>query len=83
MCLPKGWKCLTDKVTQLCSLTTFFIMSTELMISALRRGQTGSEILTILDALTGNTDSSNFDYVESPMIEQVLGVQPTLEIVEF
>jgi hypothetical protein len=58
-------------------------MSTDLMVAALRRGQTGSEILTILDALTGNTDSSNFDYVESPMIEQVLGVQPTLEIVEF
>ena len=58
-------------------------MSTDLMVAALRRGQTGSEILTILDALTGNTDSSNFDYVESPMIEKVLGVQPTMEIVEF
>lgn len=56
-------------------------MSTELMIGALRRGQTGNEILSILDAITG--ESAGFDYVESPMIEQVLGVQPTLDPVEF
>lgn len=60
----------------------FFVMSTELMIGALRRGQTGNEILAILDAITGG-ESAGFDYVESPMIEQVLGVQPTLDPVEF
>ena len=52
------------------------------MIGALRRGQTGNEILAILDAITGG-ESAGFDYVESPMIEQVLGVQPTLDPVEF
>lgn len=60
-------------------------MSVDLMIGALRRGQNGNEILAILDALTGsdtNTDTQ-YDYVESPMIETVLGVQPTLEIIEF
>jgi hypothetical protein len=57
-------------------------MSTELMIGALRRGQTGNEILAILDAITSG-ESAGFDYVESPMIEQVLGVQPTLDPVEF
>jgi hypothetical protein len=57
-------------------------MSTELMIGALRRGQTGNEILAILDAITGG-ESAGFDYVESPMIEQVLGVQPTQEPIVF
>lgn len=72
--MPKGWKCLTDKVTHFCSLTTFFIMSTELMVSALRRGQNGNEILAILDAITspdGDSSSEN------------AGAQPTLETVEF
>ena len=52
------------------------------MIGALRRGQTGNEILAILDTITGG-DSAGFDYVESPMIEQVLGVQPTQEPIVF
>ena len=79
------WKLLIDKVTHNCSFIIFFIMSVDLMIGALRRGQNGNEILAILDALTGsdtNTDTQ-YDYVESPMIETVLGVQPTLEIIEF
>ncbi len=63
-------------------LPSFLTMSTELMIGALRRGQTGNEILAILDAITGN-ESAGFDYVESPMIEQVLGVQPTQEPIVF
>jgi len=60
-------------------------MSTELMVAALRRGKTGNEILSILDAITGssNDDAAGYDYVESPMIESVLGIQPTLEPVEF
>jgi hypothetical protein len=66
MCLPKGWKCLTDKVTQLCSLTTFFIMSLNLMsfaaeladtnvagsqlIVSLQNAETGAELVDALDA---------------------------------
>ncbi len=52
----------------------FFVMSTELMISALRRGQTGSEILAILDAITGD---------ESAQPAQDVSAQPTLESIEF
>lgn len=48
-------------------------MSTELMVAALRRGQTGDEILQILDAITSD-DNSN---VESA------GPAPTLDPVEF
>jgi hypothetical protein len=50
-------------------------MSTELMISALRRGNTGNEILTILNAVTGS--DSDVDATET------VSAQPTLEIVEF
>lgn len=50
-------------------------MSTELMVSALRRGQNGNEILAILNAITGG-DSDN-THVET------VSPQPTLEIVEF
>ena len=52
-------------------------MSVELMIGALRRAQNGHELLTILDAITKDdsvADGGSFDYVESPMIEEVLGV---------
>ena len=79
MCLPKGWKCLTDKVTQLCSLTTFFIMSTNLLslaadladtnfaasqlIMSLQNAQTGAELVDALDAY----DSSVLDSVTEPV----------------
>jgi len=79
MCLPKGWKCLTDKVTQLCSLTTFFIMSTNLMslaadladtnvnaaqlIMSLQTAQTGAELVDALDAY----DSAVLDSVTEPV----------------
>jgi hypothetical protein len=50
-------------------------MSRDLLIGALRRGQTGNEILAILDALTGSdTNTANTEDV---------GVQPTLEHIEF
>ncbi len=52
-------------------------MSTELMIAALRRGKTGDEIMAILDAVT-----SGYEYVESPKIEECLGVA-TLDPIEF
>ena len=51
------------------------------MISMLRQGNTGTEILSILDALTVD-NVSTFDYIESPMIESVLGV-PTLTEIDF
>jgi len=56
-------------------------MSKSVMLSLLAQGNTGSEILSILDALAADNVSS-FDYIESPMIEQVLGI-PTLEEVAF
>ena len=52
----------------------FFVMSTELMIGALRRGQTGNEILAILDAITGG---------ESAQPAEDVSAQPTLEPIEF
>jgi hypothetical protein len=56
-------------------------MSTQLLISTLRRGQTGEQILNILDAIASD-NVSGFDYVESPMIETALGL-PTLQEIEF
>jgi len=56
-------------------------MSKSVMLSLLAQGNTGSEILSILDTLAADNVSS-FDYIESPMIEQVLGI-PTLEEVAF
>ena len=67
------WKCLVDKDTQTLFFISFFIMSVELMIGALRRGQTGNEILAILDAIAGGDSNTPEDV--SP--------QPTFEIVEF
>ena len=51
------------------------------MLSMLAQGNTGSEILSILDTLTSD-NMSGFDYIESPMIEAALGV-PTLEEIAF
>ena len=44
------------------------IMSTALLVSMLRKGKTGDEILTILDMITGTDDNS---------------AEPTLEEIEF
>lgn len=49
-------------------------MSVELMIGALRRGQTGNEILAILDAITGGSDDN---------VPEDVGSAPTLEHIEF
>lgn len=49
-------------------------MSTELMIAALRRGQTGSEILSILDAITNSDDTVSTESVVA---------EPTSEWIEF
>ena len=51
------------------------------MVSLLRQGNTGNEILSILDTLVAD-NVSGYEYIESPMIEQVLGI-PTLEEVSF
>ena len=56
-------------------------MSKTVMLSMLAQGNTGSEILSILDALT--TDNVvGYEYIESPVIEQVIGI-PTLEEIAF
>jgi hypothetical protein len=47
----------------------------------LRQGNTGSEILSILDTLASD-NVSNYDYIESPMIESALGL-PTLTEIDF
>ena len=56
-------------------------MSKQVLISMLRQGNTGNEILSILDALTSD-NVSTFDVIESPMIEQALGL-PTLQEIDF
>jgi len=47
-------------------------MSTQVMISLLKKGNTGSEILEILEALTDNTVSDSQE-----------GNTPTLDVIEF
>ena len=56
-------------------------MSKQVFISMLRKGNNGTEILSILDAITSD-NVSGFDYVESPMIETALGL-PTLQEIDF
>lgn len=63
-----------DYISILFTYHFLFIMSTELMVSALRRGQNGNEILAILNAITGDSDNTPAETVSA---------QPTLEIVEF
>ena len=43
------------------------------MLSLLAQGNTGAEILSILNALVADNVSS-FDYIESPLIESILGI---------
>jgi len=58
-------------------VTLFFvIMSKSVILSLLAQGNTGNEILSILDALVAD-NVSGFDYIESPLIESALGI-PTL-----
>lgn len=51
------------------------------LIMSLQNAQTGAELTEALDAydsavIDSVTEPVGFDYVESPMIEQVLGVEP-------
>ena len=68
------WECVCPKSYTSFTSLCFFIMSTELMIAALRRGQTGSEILSILDAIT-NSDDTN--------VTESVVAEPTSEWIEF
>ena len=52
-------------------------MTKETAIGMLRAAQNGNQMLEVLDNLTGG-----FTYIESPMIEQALGIA-TLEPIEF
>ena len=56
-------------------------MSKQVMISMLRQGNTGADILSILDAITSD-NVSTYDYIESPTIESAMGL-PTLQEIEF
>ena len=56
-------------------------MSKNVMLSLLAQGNTGSEIMSILDAIVSE-NVSGYDYIESPMIEQSLGI-PTLNEIAF
>jgi hypothetical protein len=56
-------------------------MSKQVLLSLLAQGNTGSEILSILDTLTAD-NVAGYDYIESPMIESALGI-PTLEEIAF
>ena len=52
-------------------------MNTQNVIQQLEGAQTGHEMLQVLDAIAGG-----YNYIESPMIAQVLGV-PTLDEIKF
>ena len=56
-------------------------MSKSVMLSLLAQGNTGSEIMSILDAIVSD-NVSGYDYIESPQLESALGI-PTLEEVAF
>ena len=56
-------------------------MSKTVMLSMLAQGNTGSEIMSILDAIASD-NVSGYEYIESPVIEQSLGI-PTLEEIAF
>lgn len=51
------------------------------MLSLLAQGNTGTEIMSILDAIVSD-NVGGYDYIESPMIESALGI-PTLEEIAF
>ncbi len=54
-----------------------FIMTKETAIGMLRAAQNGNQMLEVLSTIAGD-----FIYIESPMIEQALGIA-TLEPIEF
>jgi len=70
-----------DTQTVHSSLTLFFfIMSKQVLISMLRQGNTGNEILSILDAITSENVSEVADSAYLPILDQSI---PTLEEIAF
>ena len=70
-----------DTQTVHSSLTLFFfIMSKQVFISMLRQGNTGAEILSILDAITSENVSEVADSTYLPILDQSI---PTLEEIAF
>jgi hypothetical protein len=59
------------------------MFDTKLMISTLRQGKTGTEILSILDAITDNPAESVMQTVQVLGDTLAAGVQPTLEEIAF
>lgn len=58
-------------------------MPTKLMISMLRKGENGEEILTILDAITDNPVESVMETVAAIGDTIAAAPQPTLEEIQF
>ena len=59
------------------------MIDTKLMISTLRQGKTGSEIIRILDAITDNPVESVMETVTAVSDTITAVPQPTLEEIEF
>jgi len=65
-------------VTHYYTPSLILTMSVELMINALRLGNTGREILNILDALVSDEDAST-----DAAVCQVVYNAPTADVIEF
>ena len=59
------------------------MIDTSMMISTLRQGKTGTEILSILDAITDNPVESVMQTVQAIGDTIATAPQPTLEEIEF
>jgi hypothetical protein len=46
-------------------------MSTQLLISMLRKGSNGQEILSILDAITGDTVTAEYPSATQPTLNEI------------
>jgi len=56
-------------------------MSKQVLLSLLAQGNSGSELLSILDAIVAD-NVAGYDYIESAQLESALGI-PTLEEIAF
>jgi hypothetical protein len=62
------------KVTQTVHLIFYYIMTKSVLVSMLRQGQTGNEILSILDVIANG---------ENDAVTETVSAQPTLQEIEF
>ncbi len=62
------------KVTQTINLNFYYIMTKSVLVSMLRQGQTGNEILSILDVISNG---------ENDAVTETVSAQPTLQEIEF